>query len=130
MEFFFVTCLFELAILFSSYSKCCTSLLFRFLRTDFVASGSPIQWRSSSEEMADEEEPSLWSLDFSRVLEPPKLVELLCSLGDDILSKLLDLTRECDERTLLATLNGCFNDPVLVSMFKSSNSLDWRRPLR
>lgn len=80
--------------------------------------------------MVDEEEPSLWSLDFSRVLEPPKLVELLCSLGDDILSKLLDLTRECDERTLLATLNGCFNDPVLVSMFKSSNSLDWRRPLR
>lgn len=80
--------------------------------------------------MADEEEPSLWSLDFSRVLEPPKLVELLCSLGDDILFKLLDLIRECDERTLLATLNGCFNEPVLVSMFKSSNSLDCRRPLR
>lgn len=128
-EFFFVTCLFVLTNFFNSKSKCCSSLVFRFRRTDFVASGSPIQWSSSREEMADDDDSSLWSLDFRRPLGESRLVALRCNLGDVIFVKLLDLTRDFEDKSLLATLKGCFNEPVFVSKFKSSNSFDWRLPL-
>lgn len=75
--------------------------------------------------MVDEEELLLWLLDFSWVFEFFKFVEFFCSLGDDILFKLLDLICECDERIFLVILNGCFNDFVFVFMFKFLNFLDW-----
>lgn len=116
--------LFFLASLCNSELSSCSSSVFLFLRTDFVASGDPIQCKSSSDDTGDED-PSLDSISFLRRLGLWFLLLGGECRGELAAEDLADLA----ESILFAIFCGFLSFPVSVSILKSSNSFETRRPL-